>query len=43
VFKLNTKTHLVEVLDARPPEDQRSNVDQAIKYCPTRAISIVED
>lgn len=43
VLKLNTKTHLVEVLDARPPEDQRSNVDQAIKYCPTRAISIVED
>ncbi|MCB0974823.1 MAG: cytochrome P450 [Actinobacteria bacterium] len=43
VFKLNTKTHLVEVLNTRPPDEQRTKVDQAVKYCPTRAISVVED
>lgn len=42
VFELG-KDHKVVVLDATPGEDQRAAVELAVKYCPTHAISIVED
>jgi ferredoxin len=31
------------VLDATPPPDMRSQVEQAVKFCPTHALSIEED
>jgi ferredoxin len=33
----------VKVKDASPSEDQRAAVLAAVKYCPTRAISIEEE
>ncbi len=33
----------VRVKDANPPESQRAAVQAAVKYCPTRAISIEEE
>jgi ferredoxin len=33
----------VRVLDESPPEDQREALRRAVKYCPTRAISIEEE
>ena len=31
------------VLDETPGDDQRTAVEAAVKYCPTHALSIVED
>ncbi|HZD66570.1 MAG TPA: ferredoxin [Acidimicrobiales bacterium] len=31
------------LLDDRPGEEQRSNVEEAVRTCPTQAISIEED
>ena len=31
------------VLDETPPDDQRGAVAAAVKYCPTHALSIVEE
>ena len=33
----------VAVLDEAPGEDQRKALELAVKYCPTHALSIVED
>ena len=33
----------VELLDESPPERERRAVAQAVKYCPTHALSIVEE
>jgi len=33
----------VAVLDESPGEDQRKSLELAVKYCPTHALSIVED
>ena len=33
----------VEILDPTPPESLRGDVENAIRYCPTRALRIVED
>jgi sterol 14-demethylase len=33
----------VEILDARPPEAVRKAAELAVKYCPTHALSLVED
>ena len=32
-----------KVLDETPGEDQRTALELAVKYCPTHALSIVED
>jgi len=37
------RDHLVEVLDPSPPEDQRTSVDAAVRFCPTHALSIGAD
>jgi ferredoxin len=42
VFRV-TDDNVVEILDANPPEDLRKNVEEAVKNCPTQALSIVED
>ncbi len=31
------------VLHERPPDDQRRAADQAVRYCPTHALAIVEE
>ncbi|MBS1692000.1 MAG: ferredoxin [Actinobacteria bacterium] len=33
----------VQILDARPPDEERANVEQAVWACPTQALSITED
>ncbi len=33
----------VEVLDPTPPDAQRRGAELAVKYCPTHALSIVDD
>jgi ferredoxin len=42
VFRVS-KDNVVEVLDTNPPEDLRASVVEAVKNCPTQALSILED
>lgn len=42
VFQVS-KDAVLTVLDASPGDDLRGAVDAAVKYCPTHALSIVED
>jgi len=37
------KTGQVDVLDEHPPEDVRAQVEAAVRFCPTHALSIEED
>ena len=32
----------VEILDAEPPDEARSDIERAVEMCPTRALSIQE-
>ena len=43
VFDIDPETNLVRVLVERIPETQRKAVEAAVKYCPTRALELVED
>ena len=43
VFGLDPERQQVVLLDERPPEALRAQVEAAVRHCPTRAISIVED
>ena len=38
-----SKDAVLTVLDQAPPDDQREAVELAVKYCPTHALSIVEE
>ena len=42
VFTVSKDAQLT-VLDERPGDDERTAVEAAVKYCPTHALSIVED
>ncbi len=42
VFRVS-KANVVEVLDTNPPEELRATVVEAVKNCPTQALTIVED
>jgi sterol 14-demethylase len=42
VFSVSKQGELT-VLDETPPDDQRRQVEQAVKFCPTHALSIEED
>ena len=42
VFEVSKKGDLT-VLDARPPEDRRAAAEAAVRFCPTHALSIVEE
>ncbi len=42
VFEVS-KERTVVVLDETPGDAQRKAVDAAVKYCPTHALTIVED
>lgn len=41
VFEVSKKGDLT-VLDERPPDAERKNVELAVKYCPTHALTIVD-
>ena len=43
VFALDPKQTKVRVLEERPGPELRPKVEAAVRHCPTRAISIVED
>jgi ferredoxin len=42
VFSVSSKGELT-VLDEWPPEERRSQLELAVKFCPTHALSIEED
>ena len=42
VFAVEDKGQ-VRLLDEKPPDALRAQVEMAIKYCPTHALKIVED
>jgi sterol 14-demethylase len=42
VFSVSKKGELT-VLDPTPPATQRAAVEAAVKYCPTHALSIVDE
>jgi ferredoxin len=42
VFSVSKAGELT-VLDETPPDDRRAAVAAAVKYCPTHALSIVEE
>jgi ferredoxin len=35
--------HAVVVLDPEPPDDRRAELEAAVRYCPTSALSLVDD
>lgn len=43
VFAVDGKESKVILLQERPPEALRSQVKTAVKYCPTRALALIED
>ncbi len=42
LFEVN-RDRLVELLVVTPSDDQRRAAELAVKYCPTHALSIVDD
>ena len=42
VFSVS-KDAVLTVLEERPPATERAAVEAAVKYCPTHALTIVED
>jgi ferredoxin len=43
VFAVDAAESKVVVLDLTPPEALRAEVEAAVRYCPTRALRLVED
>jgi len=43
VFRVDPRTGKVELLLERPPEALRARVEKAVRYCPTRALSLSND
>ena len=43
LFSLDAATSKVVVRDENPPEALRAKLAAAVKYCPTRALRIVEE
>lgn len=37
------KRGTVEILEAEPPADARTEIEQAVESCPTRALFIIEE
>ncbi|MEI7859599.1 MAG: ferredoxin [Acidimicrobiales bacterium] len=37
------KDHMVVILDPDPPETLRSAVEAAVRFCPTHALSLIDD
>jgi sterol 14-demethylase len=43
VFRVDEKSGQMTLLDERPPEALRAKVAQAVKYCPTHALKLVDE
>ena len=43
VFRVDPATGLVELLQENPDEALRERVEKAVRYCPTRALSLTQD
>ncbi len=43
VFEIDPESDQVRVLQESPPEALRAAVEAAVKYCPTRALALVDD
>jgi len=43
VFRVSKESNQVEILDANPSEALRSQVEAAVKYCPTLALKLLEE
>ena len=43
VFQLNESGDFADVIAASPPPERRAEVLDAVRVCPTRAISVVDD
>lgn len=43
IFAVDSSRRRVEILDPTPGADRTAEVEAAIRYCPTRALSIQED
>jgi ferredoxin len=43
VFALDDKKSKVILREERPPEALRTKVKNAVRYCPTRALTLTED
>ncbi len=43
VFRVDDKTGELTVLDETPAQPLRAKVELAVKYCPTSALSLVEE
>jgi ferredoxin len=43
LFALDTATSKTVVRDESPPEALRAKLTAAVKYCPTRALRVVEE
>jgi ferredoxin len=43
VFRVSKENNQVEILDANPSEELRSQVEAAVKYCPTLALRLLEE
>jgi len=37
------KGHQVVVLESAPPEGRRAELEAAVRFCPTRALTVVDD
>jgi len=42
VFEVG-RDHQVVVLLTEPPDDRRAEIEAAVRFCPTHALSIVDD
>ncbi|MGK2930239.1 MAG: ferredoxin [Acidimicrobiales bacterium] len=42
LFQVSKKGDLT-ILDQRPPDDRRAAAEAAVRFCPTHALSIVDD
>ena len=42
VFEVG-KDHQVIVLEESPPADRRAELEDAVRFCPTHALSLVDD
>jgi ferredoxin len=42
VFRLNETGDFAEVIQTSPPEQRWGEVQEAVRLCPTRAISVVD-
>ena len=41
LFEVTRERKVVALMDS-PPDDQRRAAEQAVKYCPTRALKIID-